>query len=260
MHRKRFGLLIRAMRHEIGKRYGEPCTQSDLARHINATRKIISNLERGEKIQLDRSLLLSLANAFRLTTRERAAFFAAANAILDTDLPRPQLDSLAMLARLQNMLQQTRLPAFIIDDYDNVVAINRLMLNLFPFIESLLLNTAEQPGKYNVLRFVFSQESSFSQAITENRERYLLQTVYFFRAISLTRRATRFYRDMLQNFETSPHMGLWREIYHRSLEQNEDFYLEHDVAGLEIPGIPPLRFYSPPQLTLHTPQGQGERI
>ncbi len=250
------GDLVKAMRREVWRQRGERWTQAELARRANATPKIISNLERGQKARIEPELLLGLANAFELTTRERAVFFECANGLRRQDLPRPGQQPEAVLANLLKTLKQYHLPAFILDDYDNVVAVNSPIRHLFSGIIPLLLEDApELPGGYNVLRFVFSDTSHFASSIVRNKARYLQQSVYFFRFITLPYRATRFYQDMMTCFFADPSMEAFRRTYDQTFTQKRDFFFEDNFVTLQMPDHPPLQFFSPPQEAVHTPFG-----
>ncbi|RMF42744.1 MAG: XRE family transcriptional regulator, partial [Anaerolineae bacterium] len=256
MQQKEFGLLIKAMRRETARLYGEKWTQTELARRANATPKIISNLERGKKAHLEPELLLGLARAFDLTTRERTAFFSCASGLRRDDIPRPGHPADDFLASLLDVLRQYTLPAFIVDDYDNIIAANGIILQLFSAVQPLIEEAPDTPGGYNVMRLVFSTRSPFAQSITENRERHLLQTVYFFRFVTLERRATRFYDDMMTAFFTEPEMADFRRVYLQSFQQEEDYFFEDGLSALNLPNHPPLRFFAPPQQTVATPYGR----
>ncbi len=250
-----FGALVKAMRREVWRQRGERWTQAELARRANATPKIISNLERGQKARIEPELLLGLANAFELTTRERAVFFECANGLRRQDLPRPGQQPDAVLANLLKTLEQYQLPAFILDDYDNVVAINSPIRHLFSTALSLLEDASRFPGGYNVMRLVFSEVSPFGNSIVKNKERYLRQSVYFFRFITLPYRATRFYRDMMAYFFSDPAMEAFRRVYAETFTHRQDFFFEDNFATLKLPDHPPLQFFSPPQEAVHTPYG-----
>ncbi len=256
MLQKEFGLLIKAMRRETARLYGEQWTQAELARRANATPKIISNLERGTKARLEPELLLGLAGAFDLTTRERTAFFSCASGLRQSDIPRPGQPADDFIASLLDVLRQYTLPAFIVDDYDNIVAANGTIIRLFSSAQPLLEEASRLPGGYNVMRLVFSTRSPFAQSITENRERHLLQTVYFFRFVTLERRATRFYDEMMTAFFTEPEMADFRRVYLQSFGRDDDYFFEDALVALNLPDHPPLRFFSPPQQSVATPYGR----
>jgi len=74
-------------------------------------------------------------------------------------------------------LKNLALPAFLADTYDNLLAVNHSMLALFEYSDSLIQQANQHFAGYNVLRFVFSQDSPFSESILENKEPCLLQSI-----------------------------------------------------------------------------------
>ncbi len=255
MDRREFGLLIKAMRYEAFRQQGNRWTQAKLARRVNATTKVISNLERGIKVNLEPKLLLRLADAFRLTSRERTVFFECASGLRLENVPRPGHTAEEILLSVLNLLRQYRLPAFVVDDYDNVVAANGIILHLFSDGWGLMDDAPQQPGGFNVMRVVFSAHSPLGKNISEDRESFLLQTVYFFRFVTLRCRATRAYQDMMEVFFAAPEMSLFRQVYLRSFQQKEDFLFEDGLTSVMLPNRPSLRFSSPPQHSISTPYG-----
>ncbi len=159
---------------------GSRWPQAELARRVNATPKVISNLERGVRVNLEPELLLRLADVFRLTSRERTVFFECATGLRLENVPRPGHSAEEIMASVLNLLGQYRLPAFVVDDYDNVVAANDIILPLVSGGWGLMDDAPQQPGGFNVMRIVFSDRSPLGRNIVEERENFLLQTVYFF--------------------------------------------------------------------------------
>ncbi len=255
MDRREFGLLIKAMRYEVLRQQGSRWTQAELARRVNATPKVISNLERGIRVNLEPELLLRLADAFRLTSRERTVFFECATGLRLENVPRPGHSAEEIMDSVLGMLRQYRLPAFVVDDYDNVVAANDIILHLVSGGWGLMDDAPQQPGGFNVMRIVFSDHSPLGRNIVEERENFLLQTVYFFRFVTLRSRATRAYQDMMAAFFDAPEMSLFRKVYLRSFQQEEDFLFEDGLTSVDLPNHPSLRFSSPPQHSISTSYG-----
>lgn len=245
MNSKEFGELVGVLRREQRDEHGYSYTQERLAQDAKVTVSIISNIERGHKAILDPELLLNLADAFRLTTREREEFFLTALKIDRQKTGRTDcgLDTVfdAAIAVVKNLA----LPAFIVDHYDNILAANQIILALFNYSEKLRCLAEQTFAGFNVMRFVFSKQSLFANSIFLNRESYLLQSIYFFRAISLPIRATPYYQRMMETFFTDPDMGLFRSYYAQSFHVEEDYIFENNLALLRHPEFGELSFYSP---------------
>ncbi len=256
MNHKQFGLLVKAMRHEMQRQEGISWTQAYLAERANATPKVISNLERGVKARLEPDLLTGLARAFGLSAAERRAFFGLANRLLippAENIPSPQ----DILQPLLCILRSTRQPAFLVDGYDNVVAVNHFLLGLFPLVHQFLDTPEPFPGAYNAMRFIFSSESGFAQRVTENRERYLQHSICRFRAVTLPYRATRYYQQMMHTFLHSADMALFAELYRRNASTDEaDFHTSgYRITFTQPAAKHPIAIYAPTTTVIDSPYG-----
>ena len=84
MHRATFGKIVAALRKErFDPIQGRTWTQKHLAQTAGLSERLIANIERGDKVNLEGDILAGLANAFSLTTLERREFFALAIEIGD---------------------------------------------------------------------------------------------------------------------------------------------------------------------------------
>ncbi len=256
MNHKQFGLLVKAMRHEMQRQEGTFWTQAYLAERANATPKVISNLERGVKARLEPELLIGLARAFGLSAAERRVFFGLANRLLDMPPAENSPSPKDILQPLLHILRSTRQPAFLVDGYDNVVAVNHLLLGLFPFVRRFLDTPEPFPGAYNAMRFVFSSESGFAQRVTENRERYLQHSICRFRAITLPYRATRYYQRMMHTFLHSADMALFAELYRSTSTEDADFHTPgYRITFTQPEARHPISMYAPTTTVIDSPYG-----
>lgn len=245
MDSKKFGKLIAVLRKEQRDEHNYSYTQAKLAQEAKATASIISNIERGDKVSLEPELLLNLANAFQLSTREREEFFLAAIGISQKNTPRTDCDADAAFEIAVTVVKNLALPAFIVDHYDNILVVNQIILALFDYSEKMRLLAEQSFAGFNVMRFVFSKQSLFANSIIRNRDPYLLQSVHFFRAISLPGRANPYYQRMMEVFNTDPDMSPFRSYYAQSAHVEEDYLFESSLAFLQHPEFGKLKFYSP---------------
>jgi transcriptional regulator with XRE-family HTH domain len=245
MDPKKFGKLIAVLRKEQRDEHNCPYTQSKLAQAAKATASVISNIERGDKASLEPELLLNLANAFQLSTREREEFFLAAMKISQQNAPRIDCDTEDVFKTAVGVIKNLSSPAFIVDHYDNILAVNQIALSLFSYAEKLRVLGENTFAGFNVMRFVFSKQSLFANSINRNREPYLLQSVQFFKAITLPNRANPYYQRMMEAFNTDPDMGLFRSHFAQSTHIREDYLFENSLASLQHPEYGELNFYSP---------------
>ena len=221
MNRKEFGKLLAALRKSEHDEHFHQLTQRQLARLTGISEQTLGNIERGDKVSLEPGLLLSLARALRLSTRERREFFLAAIGVNEEDMPARQPAAAQRMDELFDSLSQIALPAFIVDSYDDIVAANQMVLNLFEFSENLREIAPNIIGGYNLLRFVFSERSQFNKILGDGHEKYLMQSIRFFRAISLPYRASPYYEYLLSAFRKDRDMALFRHYYTRDGSESD---------------------------------------
>lgn len=119
MDRKEFGKLVAALRKSKQDEYFHELTQAGLAKQAGISEQVIGKVERGGKVSIEPDLLLRLAQAFRLSPRERREFFLAAIGLGEEDIPGQQPPDEQVFDELFNTLAQVSLPAFLVDSYDN---------------------------------------------------------------------------------------------------------------------------------------------
>jgi len=253
MKPKNFGKLIAHLRKEQYDECGQPYTQKRLAQEMGVSPAIISNMERGEKSTLESDILPRLADALRMPGRERREFLLAAIRIDEREIMGGNAQE--SLEKALDVLKNLALPAFLVDTYDNLLAVNHSILALFEYSDSLLQQADQHFAGYNVLRFVFSQNSPFCESILENKEPYLLQSLSFFRAITLPWRATSYYARLMTELTTTPDMQAFRAYLARSANDEGDALFEDKLVGLQHARFGRLRFYSPSLAEIPSPAG-----
>ncbi|MCG2783912.1 MAG: helix-turn-helix domain-containing protein [Anaerolineae bacterium] len=257
MNRKEFGKLLAALRKSEHDEHFRQLTQRQLACLTGISEQALGNIERGDKVSLEPELLLSLARALRLSTRERHEFYLAAIGVNEEDMPARLPAASQRMDELFDSLCLIALPAFIVDSYDDIVAANNIILNLFEFSEKLREIAPNIIGGYNLLRFVFSERSQFNSILGKGHDKYLMQSIRFFRAISLPYRASPYYEYLLSAFRKDHDMGLFRHYYTRDNSESEqdDYYFENERFTLEHASFGNLDFYSPSVAPISTGQG-----
>jgi transcriptional regulator with XRE-family HTH domain len=257
MNRKEFGKLMAALRKGRYDEHYRQLTQQKLAEQSGISEHVLGKLERGEKISFEPDLLLALAHSLGLSTRERREFFLAAIGVNEQDMPASQPNPAAIFEELFENLEQIALPAFIVDSYDDIVAANTIILNLFEFSENLRKIAPSIVGGYNVLRFVFSERSNFQGMLHQEHEKYLMQSIRFFRAISLPCRANPYYAYLLSAFKKDRDMARFNQYYQRDMDlyNQDDYYFESERFVFWHPSLGELIFYSPSVFPVATSRG-----
>jgi transcriptional regulator with XRE-family HTH domain len=240
MNRKDFGKLIASLRREHEDEEGLPWTQERLAHEANAAagaqvynEDIISRIERGKRT-FDRNTLLALAAALLLTSDERKEFFLAASEIDVQEIASQELSAEEVFSQVIESIRELYLPATVVDAYCNVLAVNRVMLELMNFSSAYDVVSGIQPYGFNLLRFIFSEEGSehFIRLMGDGYDDFAYTAVNIFRTFSLAYRYTDYFHSLLTELRKSRlFKRYWSEIYF--LEK------EHRFAKVDIRAISP---------------------
>lgn len=236
MQRKEFGRLVAALRQELG------WTQAQLAHKARLDLALVSQVERGVKSLLDAGLLVKLADAFQLTTLERKEFFFASTGIEARQIVRSPVREVPAaeqsLHRMMDLVGKLRIPAFLLDAYTDVLAINFTAFTFFQIPLEMLAGAGAIPGGMNALRLVFGKDLAVHSHFLTNWEYYALSTMRFFREASLCYRASPYFQYLMKAFRDPLEYPLferyWRMV--SSVEQDRDgtyerFDYDHDVFG-----------------------------
>lgn len=165
MNRKQFGKLITLLRRQQHNSDGTHWTQKQLAEAVNATPSIISQIERGLKINLDPSLIQNFMLAFHLNPRECREFLHISTFSRSAYRNNASNNLHSAYQRCLHILANIALPAFVVDQYDNALAANAILLHLFEYIGGLQPIANQQNFGYNTLRFVFADYSPFFSSL-----------------------------------------------------------------------------------------------
>jgi transcriptional regulator with XRE-family HTH domain len=240
MNRKQFGRLVSTLRQDM------EWTQFQLAEYGGLDIATISQIERGVKKHLEPELLVTMANAFQLTTLERREFLLAATGIDNTHLVRQPSAALATdsvsadraLTKMIALVECLRVPAFLLDVYADVLAVNYAAFAFFQAPPELMENAANVPGGMNTIRLVFGKELAARTHFLSNWDYYAISTMRFFRESSLRYRATPYFQYLINVFRNPVEYPLfnryWRAV--SSVEQDRDgsyeqFSYDHDNFG-----------------------------
>jgi len=231
MNRKEFGTLIALLREDMD------WTQFQLAEYAGIDTAVVSQIERVKK-HLDSELLFQLANSFHLTTIERREFFLAASGIDEKRIIRQPSAALAtdtidpekVLKKMVDILEQLRLPAFIMDVYSDILAANFLAISFFQVPPEMFANAASIPGGYSSVRMMFGKELAVRPKITDNWDRYAIGSMQFVRENSLRYRAKPYFQYLMKAFRNPAEYPLfdryWKQVssFEQDREANVDVF------------------------------------
>ncbi len=240
MNRKEFGKLLSMLRQDMD------WTQFQLAEYAQLDEAVISQMERGVKKFFEPELLIKLANSFHLTTIERREFFLAANGITNGQIVRQPsaalrtdtINSEKVLARMIQIIEHLNIPAFIMDVYADVLAINNSALTFFNPSFELVASASSLAGGFNTVRMMFGKELSMRSHITENWDQYAVGSMRFVRENSLRYRTTPYFQYLMKFFQNPVEYPLfnryWKQVssFEQDRESNVDvFSYTHDEYG-----------------------------
>ena len=241
MNRKDFGELVAALRTDLG------WTQFQLAEYAELDIAVVSQIERGVKKFFEPELLFCLANTFQLTTLERREFFLAASGLDEKQSVRQPSAGVKtdvfnvrkILDRMISLTAEIRLPAFLCDVYNDVIAANNMMLAFYDVPASIIQTASEIPGGYNTARLNFSRESLARTQVMNNWESYALKSMRSFRENSLQYRAKPYFKYLMKAFRNPVEYPFFDRFWKlvSSTEQDKEvnvdhFSYEHNKYGL----------------------------
>lgn len=231
MNRKEFGELVSALRQDMG------WTQSQLAEYANTDDAVVSQIERGVKKYFEPELLFQLANAFQLTTVERQEFILAASGLDEREIVRQPsaivatdvFDAEKILERMVSLTAKIRVPAFLVDVYNDVVAANNLMLAFYDVPVSMLETASHIPGGYNTVRINFGRDLIGRRHVSDNWDHYALNSMRAFRESSLRYRAKPYFKYLMKAFRNPVEYPFfdryWKLV--SSTEQDKDARVDY---------------------------------
>jgi transcriptional regulator with XRE-family HTH domain len=202
MDREEFGELIASLREELG------WTQAQLAERVDADNATISNMERGAKKHFDPDLLHSLANAFGLTRAERQQFFLAASGLDEKKMMRPvdgysperSYDAAEQLEGLIHLVGRMRIPCFLVDVYQEIIAANAIIMELLKFPVDKVEELRKIPGGLTAVWLVHGEGGPVQATASEQWETFAINNLRVFRESSLRYRARPYFKYLMQAF------------------------------------------------------------
>mgnify|MGYP002864168885 CR=1 FL=1 len=253
MDRKEFGKLLSMLRQDID------LTQFQLAEYAQLDEAVISQMERGVKKYFEPELLVKMANSFHLTTIERREFFLAASGIANGQIVRQPSAALKtdtkVLEKMIQIVERLNIPAFIMDVYADVLAVNNSAFAFFNAPSNMLSSASSVSGGFNTVRIMFGKELAMRSHITENWDDYAVGSMRFVRENSLRYRAKPYFQHLMKSFKNPLEYPLfnryWKLVssFEQDRESNVDvFSYTHDEYG-------PLRYATATTVSI-TPHGE----
>ncbi len=193
-----FGSLVKALRNGCFDDHGNRLTREALSKEIHLTPNQLGRLERGDRKYLDTQTLRLLARALKLTNLERREFFLAAigqrdKYLFDQEEPENQLNDLVEL------MENLQVPAFTVDPYGDLVAVNTSCMNLFLVTPEIIEYGHTFPLAFNHMYFMYSPEFGYKDLIGPGYQKTLEIEILLFRRSSLRYRHTEYFDCVFKN-------------------------------------------------------------
>jgi len=215
MQRNAFGQIVASLRKgRRDPRTGRPWTQQQLAEASRLSLRIIANLEQGKKATLDGAMLESLAAALQLTTLERREFFTLAIDLEDGIASAPVYDVTAADAELLELFASLYQPAFLYDDYFDILAANVAALTLHTIEPGWLQSLAGEGERPNFLHVIFAPDSPMRRSMQDGWRMLALRNLHQFRAMALRHRHTTRWHDLMAQLHMLPDFSAYWEETH----------------------------------------------
>lgn len=249
MDRKDFGQLVSTLRKEIRNEFDEAMTQSDLAELARVPLITLQKIEQGRQENIKPEILLKLAQALTLPSRTRQVFFLASLGLKDSETMKPTATPEAVLPELLQILSQIQAPAFILDGFGDIVALNPSGTAIFN-LEPGQLQAAQLLTEYNFIRFMFSPEfEPLRGMLGETQFSFSRRTVLLFRLWTMKSRNHWYFQRILPELNRYPE---FRHHWQSPPFPNEDIFAQYNQFTLAHPELGRLKFLSHPIQALTT--------
>jgi transcriptional regulator with XRE-family HTH domain len=246
MDRKEFGQLVAVLRQDLG------WTQFQLSEFADVDEAVISQLERGVKKCFEPELLFRLMNALQLTTLERREFILAASGLDESHIVRQPsaivktetFDAPKTVERMADLVGEIRLPAFLSDDYGDVIAANRIILTFYRVPASMLENAANIPGGFNTTRLNFGRDLIGRNHVLDNWDGYAVKVMRTFRENSFRCRVKPYFRYLMKAFRNPAEYPLFDRYWKLAASTEADKELNLDYFSYQHAEYGELKYIS----------------
>ncbi len=214
MGNQEFGKLLAALRKQNLNEYGKTWNREELGKYIHISPHQLGRLERGTRKHLDTETLQLLADAFNLTTLERKELFFAAVGVSEDEIVNPDDSQTKLeLKKLLSTLKMLQTPAFLVDDYADIVASNRMTMRLYQANEEYMEKSGDGYAAFNLLKFVYDDASGYKKAVGAAWEDMAKRNINYFRRVSLRQRHKLYFKKILNELRRIEKFDVhWYEV------------------------------------------------
>lgn len=214
MNSREFGKLLAALRKQNLSEFGKSWTREELSKFIHISPHQLGRLERGNRKYLDTETLQLLADAFNLTTLERKELFFAAVGVSEDEIINPDdTETRSELNSLVSTMEKMQTPAFLVDDYADIVACNMVMMRFYQVNPEYVEAGGTSYAAFNLLKFIYDENSGYKDAVGPAWETMARRNMNFFRRISLRQRHKPYFKQILSELRRIRKFDLhWHEV------------------------------------------------
>jgi hypothetical protein len=243
LNKKDFGKLVATLRRESRNEFDEPMTQYDLAELARIPLITLQKIEQGRQMNIKPDMLTNLAQALHLNSRATQTFFLASLGIKDIQTIKQAAAPQDVLAELTQTLSQLQTPAYILDGFGDILAINPCCLAVF----NLEINQLYAPhllSQHNINRFIFSPEfDNLHTLMGVAQSASARRTVMLYKLWTLKVRHHWYFQRLLPELNRYP---AFREHWQSPSFHNEDIYVQYNPITLKHPELGLLKLLACP--------------
>ncbi len=210
-----FGQVVAVLRAERRDEDGLSWTQERLGKTTGLGAHIIRKIEQGKRAP-DPDLVARLGVALQLTLWERRELAALALGGLPTRPPAETGAEERAWRQHLDLLASLFLPAFLYDDFGDLVAANTKAIRLTGVSrQTLEADASWVHARFHTMRAVCDPALGYASRLGAGWEQTALRQMLFFRRVSLKRRAEPAMGDRLRELQRLPQFRhLWDESIH----------------------------------------------
>ena len=244
MNRKDFGQLLSSLRQDLD------WTQFQLAEYADVDEAVISQLERGVKKFLEPELIFRLMNTLQLTTIERREFVLAASGLEESQIVRQPsasartdaFDAVKTVERMVNLVGEIRLPAYLSDDYGDVVAANNIILAFYRVPPSVLEEASKIPGGFNAVHLNFGRDLIGRNHVLDNWDSYAINSMRSIRENSFHVRQKPYFKYLMNAFRNPAEYPFFDRYWKMVSSTENDKELNMDYFFYKHPEFGDLKY------------------
>lgn len=244
MNRREFGQLLSSLRQEMD------FTQFQLAEYADVDEAVISQLERGVKKFLEPELIFRLMNTLQLTTIERREFILAASGLDESQTVRQPsaaartdtFDAIKTVERMAKLIGEIIVPAYLCDDYGDVIAANNIILAFYRVPASTLENAPDIPGGFNVIHLNFGRDLVGRNHVLDNWDAYATNAMRAFRENSFHVRHKPYFKYLMNAFRNPAEYPFFDRYWKMVSSTENDKELNMDYFSYQHPEFGNLKY------------------